>query len=62
MAEKGREGCVEEQGFLSGCFRMTIKEVLIHSSFRPKRSGEPESSLIGSAGDWIPACAGMTEK
>jgi hypothetical protein len=38
------------------------REALIYPSFRPKHSGEPESSLIGSASDWIPACAGVTEK
>jgi hypothetical protein len=38
------------------------KEALINSSFRPERSGEPESSALNTIGYWIPAFAGMTEE
>jgi len=39
-----------------------FREPLINSSFRPERSGEPESSALNTGGYWIPACAGMTEE
>jgi hypothetical protein len=30
-----------------------LKEALINSSFRPERSGEPESSALNTIGYWI---------
>ena len=36
------------------------REILINSSFRTKRSGDPESRCYELMGCWIPASAGMT--
>jgi len=38
-----------------------LREPLINSSFRARRSGDPESGCYDSIAYWIPAFAGITE-